>query len=55
MTSLWDVRQKQRAVIEFLVLKGKPPINIFKRLENIYAALFKSDYPGLKVKKKIQV
>ena len=33
------VRQKQSAVIEFLVLEGKPPIYILKRLEKfkIYA------------------
>ena len=36
MTSSLDARQKQRAVIKFLVLEGKPPINIFKRLEKVY-------------------
>ena len=34
MTSSFDVRQKQRAVIEFFVLEGEPPINILERLEN---------------------
>ena len=28
-----DIRQKQRAVIEFVVLGGKSPINIFRILE----------------------
>ena len=36
MTSLWDVHQKQRAVIEFFVFEEEPPINIFKRLEKEY-------------------
>ena len=29
------IRQKQRAVIEFVVLGGKSPINIFRILEKI--------------------
>ena len=58
MTSSLDARQKQRAVIKFLVLEGKPPINIFKRLEKVYgnSAIGKSavkTYPVLKTKKKI--
>ena len=36
MTSSLDVRQKQRAVIEFLVLEGEPPKQIFERLVNVY-------------------
>ena len=34
MTSSFDVRQRQRAVTEFLVLEGKLPINILQRLES---------------------
>ena len=36
MTSSLDVRQKQRAVIEFLVSEGEPPKQIFERLVNVY-------------------
>ena len=36
MTSSFNVRQKQRSVIEFLALERKPPINIFQRLEKVY-------------------
>ena len=36
MTSSFNVRQKQRSAIEFLALEGKPPINIFQRLEKVY-------------------
>ena len=36
MTSSLDVRQKQRAVIEFLVSEREPPKQIFKRLVNVY-------------------
>ena len=36
MTSSFNVRQKQRAVIEFLVLEGEPPIKSFQRLEKVY-------------------
>ena len=36
ITSSFNVRQKQRAVIEFLVLEGESLINIFQRLEKVY-------------------
>ena len=36
MTSSLDVCLKQRAVIEFLVWEGEPPINIFIRSEKVY-------------------
>ena len=36
MTSLLDVRQKQRAVIEFLVSEVEPPKKIFERLVKVY-------------------
>ena len=36
MRPSFNVRQKQRTVIEFLVLKGRPPINIFQRLEKVH-------------------
>lgn len=31
-----DVRQRQRAVIEFLVLEGETANNIHRRLEKVY-------------------
>ena len=30
-----ELRQKQRAVIEFLVVEGKTPVNIHRRLQNV--------------------
>ena len=36
MAALQEVRQKQRAVIEFLVAEGETPLNIHKRLQNVY-------------------
>ena len=36
MTLSLDVRQKQRAVIEFFALAGELPTNILKRLEKVY-------------------
>ena len=36
MTSSLNVRQKQTAVIEFLVLEGEPPKKIFERLVKVY-------------------
>ena len=36
ITSSLDVRQKQRAVIEFLVSEGEPPKNFFERLVKVY-------------------
>ena len=36
MMPSFNVRQKQRAVNEFLVLQGEPPTNIFQRLEKVY-------------------
>ena len=36
MTSSLDVRQKQRAVIEFLVSEGEPPKKFFERLVKVY-------------------
>ena len=36
MAAFMDVRQRQRAVIEFLVLEGETASNIHRRLENIY-------------------
>ena len=35
MTSSLDVRQKQKAVIEFLVSEGEPPKKIFERLVKV--------------------
>ena len=61
MTSSFNVRQKQKALIEFLDLERKPPINTFQRLEKVYedAAIsysaVKKWVPRLKMKKKIQV
>ena len=36
ITSSLNVHQKQRAVIEFLVLKGEPPTKIFDRFAKVY-------------------
>ena len=36
MAAPLEVRQKQRAVIEFLVSEGETPLNISKRLEKVY-------------------
>ena len=36
MAALQEVHQKQRAVIEFLVAEGETPLNIHKRLQNVY-------------------
>ena len=36
MTSSLDVRQKQKAVIQFLVSEEEPPKITFERLVNIY-------------------
>ena len=36
MTSSLNVRQKQRAVIEFLVSEGEPPKKFFERLVKVY-------------------
>ena len=36
MTSSFNARKKQRAVIEFLALEGESPINISQRSEKVY-------------------
>ena len=36
MAALLEARQKQRAVIEFLVAEGETPLRIHKRLKNVY-------------------
>ena len=36
MAAPLELRQKQRAVIEFLVAEGETPVNIHRRLQNVY-------------------
>ena len=36
MAAPMELRQKQRAVIEFLVAEGESPVNIHRRLQNVY-------------------
>eukprot|EP00106_Octopus_bimaculoides_P001030 XP_014768472.1 PREDICTED: uncharacterized protein LOC106867913 [Octopus bimaculoides] len=36
MTSPLELCQKQRAVIEFLVAEGETPVNIHRRLQNVF-------------------
>ena len=38
MTACLDTRLKQRAVIEFLTAEGVPPIDIHRRMEQVYGA-----------------
>ena len=36
MAAPLEARQKQRAVIEFLVAEGETPLRIYNRLKNVY-------------------